>query len=69
MRLILRIRILKGLRKMPDFPAVETPAPPVDEMTDRQLLEEIVRNMRMLGQVLQQIGNNPGLSAMLGIKL
>jgi hypothetical protein len=66
MRLILRIRILKGLRKVPTFP---TTVPPVDEMTERQLLEEIVRNMRALGEVLQQISANPGLSAMLGIKL
>jgi hypothetical protein len=50
-------------------PTIQTPPTPVDEMTERELLEEIVEKMRYVGAVLQQLSENPMLANMFGIRL
>ena len=49
-------------------PAIVSPPPPVEEMTEREMLEEIVYKMRYVGAVLQQLSDNPMIANMMGLK-
>jgi hypothetical protein len=61
------VRLFPKGKRMP--PTIQTPPTPVDEMTERELLEEIVEKMRYVGAVLQQLSENPMLANMFGIRL
>lgn len=50
-------------------PTIETPPRPVEEMTEREMLEEIIYKMRYVGGVLQQLSDNPMIANMMGLKL